>query len=326
MKHARTLEDVHNDPIFRALCPDYERQFMEARFLPPKLNVFASYRIQMTALIAYKKFPSIKVPAVVQMMTEDFEAGLYKGKHTLVVDSSGNTAWAAVRLAKAFGFKNVKVIMAADIPNAKKAIFAALSWPDLLYVGGGKSVAKVAEEEGEKPGHCHLNQYAHMGNMRAHEAYTGPEILRVLGGDVTVVAIALGSGGTAGGVGHFLKEKNPKTVMVGVRPKLGEQVPGARDSKRMKEVVTLPWEKYVDEVVEISRKDSFIGMRQLGSAIEPPPGPTSGLAWRGLDAYLQSRKDIEKLRGACVAFICPDSGLLYSEPTIAELDSGQGVV
>ncbi|TSC64661.1 MAG: cysteine synthase A [Parcubacteria group bacterium Gr01-1014_91] len=326
MKRVLTINDVHRDPLFQALDPDYKRQFMEAQMLPPKLNVYASYGIKISALIPYKAFPSIKVPAVVQMMTDDLEAGLYKEKHTLVVDSSGNTAWAAVRLAKAFGFKHVKVIMASDVPPSKKAIFAALSWPDLLYVGGGKSVAKAAEEEGKKLGHYHLNQYTHLGNMRAHMMYTGPEILRVLGGDVSVIAVALGSGGTAGGVGHFLKEKNPKTIVIGVRPKLGEQVPGARDKKRMAEVVTLPWEKWVDDVVEISRKEAFIGARQLGSVVEPPPGPTSGLAWRGLDKYLQSRKDIEKFRGACVAFICPDSSLLYSEPIIAELDSDQGVI
>lgn len=325
MKRTRTIDDVHRDSLFQALDPDYKRQFMEAQMLPPGLNVFAADRIQMAALITYKKFPSIKAPAVVQMMTDDFEAGRYKDKHTLVVDSSGNTAWAAVRLAKAFGFKQVKVVMAADVPPSKKAMFAALSWPDLLYVGGGRSVAKAAEEEGKKSGHYHLNQYAHLGNIRAHLMYTGPEILRVLGGDVSVIAIALGSGGTAGGVGHFLKEKNPKTIVVGVRPKLGEQVPGARDSKRMKEVVTLPWEKWVDEVVEISRKEAFIGARQLGSAVEPPPGPTSGLAWRGLEAYLRSR-NLKELKGACTAFICPDSALLYSEPIIAELDSDQGVI
>lgn len=326
MKRVLTINDIHQDPLFQALDPDYKRQFMEAHLLPPKLNVHASDGIKISALIPYKAFPSIKVPAVVQMMIDDFETGLYKDKHTLVVDSSGNTAWAAVRLAKAFGFKRVKVLMAADVPPSKKAIFAALSWPDLLYVGGGRSVSKAAEEEGNKPGHYHLNQYTHLGNMRAHAMYTGPEILRVLGGDVAVIAIALGSGGTAGGVGHFLKEKNPKTVVVGVRPKVGEQVPGARDSKRMKEVVTLPWEKWVDTIVEVSRKEAFIGMRQLGSAVEPLPGPTSGLAWRGLEKYLQSRKDMEKLKGACVAFICPDSALLYSEPTIAELDSDQGIL
>jgi cysteine synthase len=107
---------------------------------------------------------------------------------------------------------------------------------------------------------------------------------------------------------------------------LGQQVPGARDEKRMADVVTLPWKDVVDEVVEVSRKDSFIGMRRLWSAVEPQPGPTSGLAFEGLMHHLKKmdEKELESLSGKCGAFICPDDGRFYSERTTGELDTGQG--
>jgi cysteine synthase len=96
----------------------------------------------------------------------------------------------------------------------------------------------------------------------------------------------------------------------------------------MDEVVRLPWRDVVDVVVEVTRKDSFEGMRRLWSVVEPQPGPTSGLAWRGLMQYLNGTLTDEgfgKLRGKNLAFICPDDGRFYSERTTGELDTGQGL-
>ncbi|MDO8566823.1 MAG: pyridoxal-phosphate dependent enzyme [bacterium] len=321
----RTLEEVHADPIFQALNPENNRQFMMARWLPPELNEFAEFDIKVAALIPFGTFPHIKAVATVQMMVEDFKAGLYDDKHTIVVDSSGNTAHAVARLARAFGFHEVKVVLSTDVPESKKGILSALSSVEIIEVGGGRSVAKRAEEEAQKPGHHRLNQYSHMGNVRAHERYTGPEVLRVLGDSAAVVAVAMGSGGTACGVGRFFREYHPQTVILAVRPMLGEQVPGARDEKKMAEVVTLPWKGVVDMAVEVSRKESFVRMRKLWSAVEPQPGPTSGLAWGGLEHYLENEALLGRFRGKTLGFICPDDGRFYSERTTGELDTDQGL-
>ncbi len=321
----RTLEQVYGDPIFQSLDPRGKR-FLSVAWLPPRLNLFASYGIEVAALIPFKTFPHIKSIPTFQMMLEDFQNGLYDDKHTIVVDSSGNTAHAVARIAPAFGFREIKTIMAADVPESKKGILAALSSVDVHSVRGGKSVAQEALEEAQKPGHYHLNQYSHMGNVRAHELYTGPEVLRSVGDSIAVIAVAMGSGGTVTGIGRFLKRKHPETVVIGVRPAIGEQVPGARDRLRMEEVVTFPWKEAVDAVVEISRKESFNRMRQLWSAVEPQPGPTSGLAWGGLEQHLGSLTPdaLESLRGKRVAFICPDDGRFYTERTTGELDPDQG--
>lgn len=321
----RTLEQLQSHPIYQALNPD-RKQFMEARRLPSELNRFASSAIEAFALIPFTVFPHIKTVAAVQMMLEDFKNGLYDDTHTIVIDSSGNTAHAVARLAHAFGFSEVKVVLSADVPESKKGILAALSSVEIIEVGGGKSVSERAKEEAQKPGHYHLDQYSHLGNMRAHELYTGPEVVRVLGDALGVVAVAMGSGGTVAGVGRYIKSHNPDAVILGVRPALGEQVPGARDSKKMSEVVTLPWKETVDGVIEVGRKESFIRMRRLWSAVEPQPGPTSGMAWGGLEQYLYglAPHELEKLRGKSCAFICPDDGRFYSERTTGELDTGQG--
>lgn len=321
-----TLEQVYAHPVFTSL-DQKKKHFMEAHFLRPRLNPFAHNLVHVAAL-TLRGIPHLKALPALQMMLEDFMNGRYENKHTLVVDSSGNTAHAVARLAQAFGLE-VKVVLASDVPDSKVGLLKALSSVDLIVVSKGKSVAARAIEEAQRPGHIHLNQYTHMGNVRAHELLTGPEVLHALSRvPIGVIAIAMGSGGTATGVGRFLKRKFPGITVVGVCPKLGEQVPGARDRKRMADVVTLPWENVVDVVVEVSRKDAFVATRELWTAVEPQPGPTSGMAWKGLMSYLESLNDdgLEILRDKCAAFLCPDDGRFYSDLMIAELDTGQGFV
>lgn len=320
-----SLAQVREHPVFATLNPE-GKKFIKARYLPPGLNLFSGFNIHMAALIAFGDLPHIKTVPALQMMLEDFIAGKYDGKHTLVVDSSGNTAHGAARVAAAFGFKNVKLVVASDTPSSKVNILRALSSVEVIHPTGGQSPAVRAHEEALKLGHVHLNQYSHPGNPAAHERYTGPEIVRALGRAPAIVAIAMGSAGTAYGVATYFKKHYPETRVIGVRPRLGEQVPGARDEKKMAAVVTFPWVEEVAGVVEISRKTAFIGMRELWSAIEPQPGPTSGLAWKGLEQYLTGRVQTEDLNGATVAFLCPDDGRFYSDLALAELDTDQGLV
>jgi cysteine synthase len=320
-----SVAQIYANPVFQALNPDGKR-FLKAHALPVSLNPFVARRINMVAL-TLDGLPHLKAIAAVQMMLEDYATGKYADKNTIVIDSSGNTAHAVVRLAPAFGL-DAKVVLAADVPGMKKAMLAALSPKEMIYVGKGGSVSGRAREEAARPGHIHLNQYSHSGNVHAHEQYTGREVWRALNCNVGTIAMPLGSGGTAAGVGRYLKSVYPDVKVIGVCPTLGQQVPGARDRKRIAEVVTLPWEEVVDVVVEVPRREAFIATRALWGAVEPQPGPTSGLAYRGLMHYLEALYDdgeLRQLSGKNVAFLCPDSAWLYSDVMIAELDTDQGV-
>jgi cysteine synthase len=318
----RTLKDVHEDPVFQALNPEGKR-FITARYLPPSLNPFAKYGIKVAALTL--SFPHLKTVPAWQMMLDDFGADRYKGMHTIVVPSSGNTAHAVVRLARAFGFKKVKVVLATDVPDSKSGVLRAFgTFVDVMQVA---DVVGTATEEAKKPGHYYLDQYSHDGNPKAHELYTGPEVVRALGGAPAVIAVAMGSAGTVFGVGSYLHRAHPATRVLGVRPKLGEQVPGARDEKRMAAVVSFPWENLVERVVEVGRNESFEAMRLLWSAVEPQPGPTSAMAYVGLRQHLKDRWDgyeLNQISGKTIAFLCPDDGRFYPERVTGELDPDQG--
>lgn len=287
-----TPRQVLEHPVFQALNPK-GKQFLRARVIPPSLNPFG---ISITALLAFGELPHIKTVAVAHMMFEDFRRMFDREepKHTIVLSSNGNTAHAVERLAPIFGFRSVKIA-----------------------VDG-------AEEEAHAPGHYYLNPYGHLGNVRAHLNYTGPEVARALGGrDVGVVAIAMGSGGTVAGVGKYLKQKNRETVVLGVRPLPGERVPGTHDEKEMKRLVTLPWETVVDHVIEVGREEAFAACRSLWGAVEPRPGPSSGLAFAGLVRFLKSLDLVDRKRLGSAAVICPDGTRSYPDDIRAELSKSQ---
>ena len=318
----RTLAEVQAHPVFQALDPR-GAQFLVASNLPKRLSQLHKYGVTVAALSP--RLPHIKTIPAWQMLLEDFKDGVLDGIDTIVVPSSGNTVHGVALLAPAYGLK-VKAIMSTDVPSSKIDVLRAFgNTVDVMQVS---NVAETALEESCKTGHYHLDQYSHPANVQAHRQYTGPEIVRALGGiPPAVIAIAMGSAGTACGVAEYFEGEGMGVTVIGVRPALGQQVPGARDAKKMRDVVRFDWETTVDVAVEVGRHESFVRMRQLWGAVQPQPGPTSGMAWGGLEKYLLGMgvTNSDRLQKLGVAFLCPDDGRFYTAPMLSELDPDEGV-
>jgi len=72
-----------------------------------------------------------------------------------------------------------------------------------------KHFSKVAEQRAKEiEGGFFSNQFYNPHNLRAHYETTGPEFWNQTNGKLDAVIMATGTGGTIGGVSHFLKEKN----------------------------------------------------------------------------------------------------------------------
>jgi cystathionine beta-synthase/cysteine synthase A len=317
-----TLDEILADRVVRALNPE-GKQFLKAHPLSSRLNPFP---IEISALTV-EGFPNLKSVPAFEMLMGDYRAGVYEGKDTLVVPSSGNTAYAVARLAPAFGFRRVIVILSTDVPPLKRGILAALS--SVMIVETPRNTMDEAHEIANSfgPGVHLLDQYSHESNRRSHERYTGPEVLRAMGGSVDLVMIALGSAGTAMGIASYLKKQNPQTRVLGSQPAVGEQAPGTRDPKKIDAVVPFDWRGAIDGVVLGTRKGSFIRMRELWSEVEPIQGPSAGLSLDCLLRYLAGLPEDERaaLKGKKAAIICHDGGLLYPDYTTGELDTHEGM-
>lgn len=73
-----------------------------------------------------------------------------------------------------------------------------------------------------------LDQFANPDNPRAHYETTGPEIWEDTGGRVSHFVSSMGTTGTIMGVSRFLKEKNPRVLIIGCQPEEGSQIAGIR--------------------------------------------------------------------------------------------------
>jgi cystathionine beta-synthase len=70
--------------------------------------------------------------------------------------------------------------------------------------------------EREVPNSWKANQYDNLSNARAHYEQTGPEIWEQTDGRITQLVVGVGTGGTASGVGRYLKERNPAIKVWGI--------------------------------------------------------------------------------------------------------------
>jgi cystathionine beta-synthase len=70
--------------------------------------------------------------------------------------------------------------------------------------------------EKEVPNSWKANQYDNLSNSAAHYEQTGPEIWEQTNGALTHLVVGVGTGGTASGVGRFLKERNPRIKVWGI--------------------------------------------------------------------------------------------------------------
>src|SRR3954454_15569727 len=149
--------------------------------------------------------------------------GLLKAGGTIIEPTSGNTGHGLAIAAALKGYRCIFVM--ADKQSAEKqALLRAYGaevvlCPTNVEPESPESYYSVAARLARDiPGAFKPDQYWNAENPAAHEATTGPEIWDQTEGTVTHVVIAVGTGGTVSGVGHYLKAQRPDLLVVGADP------------------------------------------------------------------------------------------------------------
>ena len=189
-----------------------------------RINRLTRGVIQGTVLVKIETFNpgnSIKDRMAVKMIEDAERAGLLKPGGTIIEGTSGNTG---MGLAITAVVKGYKCIFTTTDKQSKEKIDALKAFgaevivcPTNVEPEDPRSYYSVSSRlQREIPNSWKANQYDNLSNLQAHYEQTGPEIWEQTGGRVTHLVVGVGTGGTASGVGRYLKERNPTIKVWGI--------------------------------------------------------------------------------------------------------------
>lgn len=266
---------------------------------------------------------SVKDRIGVAMIEAAEREGLLKPGGTVVEATSGNTGIGLALAAAVKGYKCIFVM--TDKSSVEKSRYLKALGADVVitpvsakpgtpdhYVSTAKRIAS------ETPNSFYPDQYSHPANPEAHYRTTGPEIWEQTEGKITHFVAGLGTGGTISGTGRYLKEQNPKIRIIGADPygsifktfketgKLIEATPYLVEGIGQEVVPPNVHIKYVDDVINITDRDSFDMSRQMGRLEGLFCGGSTGT---NVAAALRVAREADE--SAVIVFIVCDTGEHY---------------
>ena len=261
-------------------------------------------------------------------VVEDAERkGLLKPGGTIVEPTSGNMGVALAIVAAVKGYKCIFTIpdkMSIEKIRRLRAFGAeVVVTPTAVPPESPQSYYSVARRLSEEiPGAYMPMQYDNIANREAHYASTGPEIWKQTDGKLTHFVAGIGTAGTISGTAKFLKEKNPQCQVIGVDPE-GSILAKAFKREKWSWIDSHPYKvegigedfvpknlliQYIDDVVTVSDRDSFLTGRRLTREEGLFCGGSSGAAVAGALEYVRARR-LDK--DSLVVVLLPDAGEIY---------------
>ncbi|XP_052866389.1 cystathionine beta-synthase-like protein [Anopheles cruzii] len=166
---------------------------------------------------------SVKDRIGVRMVLEAERKGLLKPGCTIIEPTSGNTGIGLAMAAAAKGYHCI-IVMPEKMSNEKVDTLKALGaevirTPTEAAFDSPEGLIAVSQRlQRSIPDSIILDQYRNAGNPLAHYDGTGAEIVEQLGGNVDMVVIGTGTGGTMTGIGRKIKESCPSCKVIAADP------------------------------------------------------------------------------------------------------------
>jgi cystathionine beta-synthase len=230
---------------------------------------------------------SVKDRIALRMIEDAEAAGLLGPGGTIVEPTSGNTGVGLALVAQLRGYTCVFVCpdkVSEDKQNVLRAYGAeVVVCPTSVAPEDPRSYYNVSDRLArEIPGAWKPDQYSNPANPRSHYEETGPELWKQTEGRITHFVAGVGTGGTITGVGRYLKEQGPVTV-IGADPE-GSVYSGGTGRPYLVEGVGEDFwpanydRSICDDIVEVSDSDSFEMTRRLAREEGLLVGGSCGMA------------------------------------------------
>jgi cystathionine beta-synthase len=266
---------------------------------------------------------SVKDRIGISMIEAAEREGTLVAGGTIVEATSGNTGIGLALAAAVKGYRCIFVM--TEKASVEKVRYLKALGADVVvvpatakpgtpdhYVETARRIAR------ETPNSFYPDQYSNPNNPEAHYRTTGPELWEQTEGRITHFVSGLGTGGTISGTGRFLKEKNPSIRIVGADPygsvfktyketgKTHEATPYLVEGIGQEVVPANVHMKYVDEIINVTDRESFELSRQLGRQEGIFCGGSTGT---NLAAALKVARGLDE--SGLVVFVVCDTGEHY---------------
>mgnify|MGYP001122442025 CR=1 FL=1 len=266
---------------------------------------------------------SVKDRTAYYMVTRAMADGRAKPGQIILENSSGNMAMGLALVAIQLGFR-LKVVVRDRLSKEKMDMLEALG-AELIKVDSTlppehpDSYNNITPRLAAEMPDCFFpDQHNNRENNEAHYLTTGPEIWEQMEGRIDYFVAGMGTGGTIGGAGKFLKEKDPGIKVIAVDPvgsvfhgyfytgKRSQPAPYLLEGLGDEFVIGCADFSVIDEVVQVSDREAFLTCRELVRKEGILAGGSSGAA---LWAALKIAKEID--RPARILTVFPDSAFRY---------------
>jgi cystathionine beta-synthase len=242
---------------------------------------------------------------------------------TIIENSSGNMAMSLGLIAIQRGYR-LRVVVRDTISKEKLGQLLALGVDVIkadtsLPPEAPDSYNNITPRLAREMQHCYFpDQHNNRENNEAHYVTTGPEIWDQMEGRIDYLVAGIGTGGTIGGVGRYLKEKDPRIRVIAVdvegsvyteffRSKtLVRPSPYLLEGLGDEFIIGCVDFTVIDDIVQVSDREAFHYARALAQTEGLLAGGSSGAAvWAALNLARTLRQP------ARIVTIFPDGASRY---------------
>ena len=266
---------------------------------------------------------SIKDRVALHMLNEAEKTGRIHANSVIVEPTSGNTGIGLAMVAAVRGYR-VVIVMPETLSRERKMLMRAFG-AQLVLTPGNEGMAGAIQRAqqlvNEHPDtHIMLQQFDNPDNPAIHRKTTAEEIWQDTAGQVDMVVMGVGTGGTLTGVGEVLKEKNKNIQIIAVEPATSPVLSGGMKGLHGIQglgagfIPKILNTRIYDEVIAVTDENAMHTARQLATEEGILAGISSGAAmW----AAIQLAQRPENA-GKRIVVILPDYGERYLSTSLYE--------
>ncbi|BAY30397.1 cysteine synthase [Nostoc carneum NIES-2107] len=259
---------------------------------------------------------SVKDRIAISMMREAERTGLIQpGISTIVEATSGNTGIGLAMVCAAKGYRLI-LTMPENMSQERRQIVQAYGAEVILTPAAADIQGAIAHANQlltTIPNAFSPHQFSNPANPKIHYDTTGPEIWQDTDGDIAMLIVGVGTGGTLTGAGSYLKQQNPHIQIIAVEPANSAVLSGKPAGEHNLQGIGAGFipdvlrVDFIDEIFTVSETQAYETGRQLAQVEGILSGISTGaMVYAGLQIGKRSHYNQQR-----IVILQPSAGERY---------------